>query len=108
MTQHTSNTLKYVHIRARHNGVPSDNGGCCLAVIPRQDGRLTVGLAQCPPTRPYDERLGQAVAAARLRAGKALVLPNAEALQDLAGKLSQKRSTGMLVRVDLSHIIRKS
>lgn len=93
--------VKFVHLRQRHNGIPSDKGGYTIAVRPRPNGSFSVSICQCNSNQRYDEKLGEKVAEQRLGRGQFFVQDKPTLLTTLS-TLHSKLSTGTVLKLDTS------
>ena len=91
--------VKFLHLRQRHNGIPSDRGGYTVAIKERGNGKFSVCLCQCNTNQRYDERLGEKVAEARLGRGQFFVQDKAQLLETIQ-TLHSKLSTGTTVKLN--------
>lgn len=69
----TPNVPQVFHLRRRNNGIAESTGGYSVAVKPRKDGRYNVTISQCNERQKYDEKLGEKIAASRMKQGKYFV-----------------------------------
>jgi len=96
--------VHYIHIKARHNGIPLPVGGYTVACVPNDEHGYVAGIAKCPEDRPYVSDKGASVARARLATSN-VALPDRAALQAMCNTLSEKVSTGALhVHINLNHV----
>jgi hypothetical protein len=92
---------KFVHIRVRNNGIPSDKGGYTVAIRDRQNGQYSVSICQCNTNQRYDEKLGEKIAEMRVNRGQFFV-QDKEQLTATLSMLHEKLSTGTVLQLNLS------
>jgi hypothetical protein len=82
------------------NGIARDNGGYTIAVRVREDNNYSVTICQCNSTQRYDPKLGEKVAAARMKRGQFFV-QNKDTLVETLNTLHNKLCTGTTPRLNL-------
>lgn len=100
----TENTISFVHLRTRNNGVAQPKGGYTVAVAVRNDGQYALTICQCNTNQVYDPKLGEKVAAGRMKHGRFFVQSKEDMIATL-NTLNNKLSTGTVVRLNLDDII---
>jgi hypothetical protein len=98
-----SKRTTFIHLRTRHNGIPSDKGGYSVAIKPRPNGLLSVSICQCNTNQRFDPKLGEKVSETRLNRGQFFVQTRAELIQTLT-TLHEKLSTGAVVRLSFDEL----
>lgn len=96
----TQQQVKFVHLRTRRNGVALDKGGYTIALKEREDGQHAVTICQCNTNQLYDARLGEKVAATRMKRGQFFVQDVAGVTQTL-NTLHNKLCSGTVPRLNL-------
>jgi hypothetical protein len=92
---------KFVHLRVRVNGIPSDKGGYTIAIRDRQNGQYSVSICQCNTNQRYDEKLGEKIAEMRVNRGQFFVQDKAQLTATLSMLHEKLCSGGYVPRINL-------
>lgn len=96
----TNNNMQFVHLRTRNNGIAQPKGGYTVAAQLRDDGQWKLTICQCNSNQTYDAKLGEKVAAARMKRGQFFV-QSADDLVATLTTLHAKLCTGSVPRLNL-------
>lgn len=97
------NEISFVHLRTRNNGIAQPTGGYTIACREREDKQWALTICQCNSTQTYDAKLGEKVAAARMKRGQFFV-QNADDMVATLNTLHTKLCTGTIPRLNLEMV----
>jgi hypothetical protein len=98
-----TNDVRFIHLRTRTNGVAQQKGGYTIACKKRDDGNWALTICQCNSNQTYDGKLGEKVAAARMKRGQYFVQSDAD-MQATLNTLHAKLCTGTVPRLNLDEV----